>query len=145
LQFTNDSINLKDEHWIILTYDRSLISFGRQDYFKGWITNPISYLDLSTTSRKLSETQFISLLHTVAAYSEKTLAIGARIIDRIVLFASKEMQNWEFKEEIDKFKKELLSNLDAYTEPFQVDSETDRFLEKRGLKLNLKDEEAIDE
>lgn len=145
LQFSNDSIVEKGEHWIILTYDTSLITFGKTNDYKGWITSPINYLDLSATSKSLSETQFISLLHTVASYSERTLSIGARIMDRIILFASKEMQNWEFKQEIESFKKELISNIDLYPNQFQIDIKTDEFLESRGISLRIEEEESVDE
>lgn len=146
LQFTNDLISKENEHWIILTYDRSLISFGKTDTYKGWITNPYKFIDISETSKKLSEMQFVSLLHTVATYSETTLSIGARIMDKIIMYASKEMQNWEFKQEIELFKKELIKSVsDIPNYEIEVDRKTDEFLKKKGINLKINEEEEIDE
>lgn len=146
LQFTNDLIVNEGEHWIILTFDRSLIAFGKTDFYKGWITNPIKFLDITEARKALSENKFISLLHTVATYSEQTLSIGARIMDRIIMFASNEMKNWEFKKEIESFKQELISSLKTDTDFIsEVDRKTDEFLKKKGLTLKINEEEAIDE
>lgn len=146
LQFTNDLIVNHGEHWIILTFDRSLIAFGKSDLYKGWITSPIKFLDITESRKSLSENKFISLLHTVATYSEQTLSIGARIIDRIVLFASKEMQNWEFKQEIESFKKELIISIPQTDYNLsEVSRRTDEFLKKKGIILSLKDEESVEE
>lgn len=146
LQFTNDKIINDNEHWIILTFDRSLIAFGKTEYYKGWITNPIKFLDITEARKALSENKFISLLHTVATYSEQTLSVGARIMDRIVMFASKEVQNWEFKQEIEKFKQELVSStkLDGDYQ-VEVDKRTDEFLKQKGIVIKLNEEEAVDD
>jgi hypothetical protein len=47
------------------------------------------------------------------------------------------MQNWEFKSEIEKFKKELLQNIDLDSEFIfeEVDKKTDAFLTLHGIKL----------
>ena len=146
LQFTNDLMTIDGEHWIILTYDRSLIAFGKSDLYKGWITNPIKFIDITESKKSLSENKFISLLHTVATYSEQTLSIGARIMDRIITYASKEMQNWEFKEDIEKFKKELISGIKMDADFIsEVDKKTDEFLKTKGIEMVINEEEAIDE
>ncbi len=146
LQFTNDKIVNDNEHWIILTFDRSLIAFGKTEHYKGWITNPIKFLDITEARKALSENKFISLLHTVATYSEQTLSVGARIMDRIIMYASKEVQNWEFKQEIEKFKQELISStkLDGDYQ-IEVDKRTDEFLKKKGIEININEDEAIDD
>jgi hypothetical protein len=140
LQFTNDSIINKDEHWIILTYDTSMISISKSKLFRGWISNPIKFLDLAESTKPLSETQLVSLIHSVASFSEKSLAAGARIIDRVITFAAPEMQNWEFKNEIAKFKLEVIKNIDIEKPDYiaEVDKKTDDFLKKHGV--NFKDE-----
>ncbi|MBN1971498.1 MAG: hypothetical protein JW870_19190 [Candidatus Delongbacteria bacterium] len=146
LQFTNDKIVNDNEHWIILTFDRSLIAFGKTEHYKGWITNPIKFLDITEARKALSENKFISLLHTVATYSEQTLSVGARIMDRIIMYASKEVQNWEFKQEIEKFKQELISStkLDGDYQ-IEVDKRTDEFLKKKGIEIKINEDEAIDD
>jgi hypothetical protein len=145
LQFTNDSILKKDEHWIILTYDTSMISISKGKLYRGWIANPIKFLDLAETTKPLSEIQLVSLIHSVASFSEKSLAAGARIIDRVITYAAPEMQNWEFKNEIDSFKSEIIKNIDIDKPDYivEVDKKTDEFLKKHGV--NLKFESDIDE
>lgn len=148
LQFTNDKIVNDDEHWIILTFDRSLINFGKKEYYKGWIADPIKFLDITETKKTLPENKFISLLHTVAKYSEQTLSIGARIMDRVIMYASKEVQNWKFKQDIEKFKRELISDTELGLNSdyqIEVDRRTDDFLKKNGIELKLNEDEAIDE
>jgi hypothetical protein len=141
MQFTNDSIINKNEHWVILTYDNTLIKFSNQDFYKGWITNPLSFLDLTQTSNKLSDTQFISLIHSFATFSETTLSIGARIIDKIILYASNEMQNWQFKNEVENFKKQIIiesSNIN-YDDFINIDKKINEFLGKHNIKINEKE------
>lgn len=137
LQFTNDKITKAGEHWIILTYDTSMISISKSDLFRGWITNPIKFLDFSESTKPLSETKLISLVHSFATFSERTLAAGARIIDRVLTFAAPQMQNWEFKNEIANFKKEVIQTVDLDTTDFivQIDKKTDEFLKKHGIEL----------
>ena len=85
------------------------------------------------------------MIHSVASFSEKSLAAGARIIDRVITYAAPEMQNWEFKNEIDRFKSEIIKNIDIDKPDYivEVDKKTDEFLKKHGVKL--KDESDIDE
>ncbi|MCX6233761.1 MAG: hypothetical protein NT175_03435 [Bacteroidetes bacterium] len=146
LQFTNDRITNNNEHWIILTYDRSLISFAKTDKYNGWVTNPSKFIDITESSKPLSETQFVSLLHSVATFSEKTLSAGARIMDRIINYASPEMQNWEFKRDIELFKKDLVSsiNLNSPDYPIEVDKQTDSFLKSKGIDLKINEETDVE-
>lgn len=142
LQFTNDEIVNNQKHWIVLTYDRSMIAVSKNKTYKGWITNPIKFLDFTESTKPLSETKLISLVHSVATFSEKTLAAGARIIDRVVKFASKEMQNWEFKQEIEKFKNETIQEVDLNQSDFSldIDKKTDEFLKKLGIDQSKDDD-----
>jgi hypothetical protein len=135
LQFTNDNITKQNQHWIVLTYDRSMIAVSKSDVYKGWITNPIKFLDYTETTKPLSETKLISLVHSVATFSEKTLAAGARIIDKAVKYAAADMQDWEFKQEVEKFKEETINSIDFEKSDFysEIDKKTDDFLKARGI------------
>lgn len=137
LQFANDKITKDGEHWIILTFDNTMISVSKGNIFQGWITNPIKFLDFAECTKPLQESRLISLVHSFATFSERTLAAGARIIDRIVTFAAPEMQNWEFKEQIQKFKEEVIksTNLDKTDYIIQIEKQTDEFLKKHGIEL----------
>lgn len=96
---------------------------------------------MTNISIPLSETQMVSVLHSVASFSERTLAIGAKIMDRIIQYASSEMQNWEFKLELDKFKKEMKASLNSTNEEFDTEliTRTDEFLKNKGIVVNDED------
>lgn len=85
----------------------------------------------------------VSILHSVASFSERTLAIGAKIMDRIIQYASSEMQNWEFKRDLDSFKKEMKATFNNTNEDIdkEIMARTDKFLKDRGIVI---DEEEID-
>jgi hypothetical protein len=146
LQFTNDNIIRNKEHWIILTFDRSMIAISKSNKYNGWITTPFKFLDLTESTRPLSESQMVSLVHSVASFSEKTLAAGARIIDRVITYAAPKMQNWEFKAEIERFKSELIQNinLDKPDIAIEIDTKTDTFLKEHGISLVTNIEETDD-
>lgn len=141
LQFTENKITQEGQHWIILTYDKSLISFGKTDKYDGWIANPPTFLNLTETFKPLSEAQFISLLHSVATFSERTLSVGARIMDKVVAYASKEMQDWKFKQEYEKFKKEAIKSIDINSHnPYEaIDKKVEEFLKEQGVDLKTED------
>lgn len=140
---SEESVNGK--HWLIITYDKTMFAIGKKDFYKGWITSPHKYLDLTYVNKSLTNDQFVSLLHTVASFSEQTLSIGARIMDRIILYASKEMQDWEFKQEVDRFKKEALDSIEQFDDETisLIDEKTDKFLENHGIKIFTKSAETV--
>lgn len=137
LQFTNELIH-KGEHWIILTYDKSLINVSKVNEYKGWVSTPERFIDLTTNCGNLTDTQYTSLIHSFATYSEKTLSAGARIIDKIIQYASPKMQEWEFKNEFDVFKNNLLSNTDlnAIDSVQKIDNSIEEYLREHGFKNN---------
>jgi hypothetical protein len=137
LKYTNDKVIHDNEHWIILSYDGILTRVGSQPFYKGWICSPIKFLELTNISRQLSETQMVSILHSVASFSERTLAVGAKIMDRIVQYASPEMQTWEFKQELDLFKREMKESLHSNDDiEKEIIMRTDKFLKDRGIVIN---------
>ena len=118
-------------------FDKSVIAMSNKNDYKGWITSPIKFINITENSKSLSETKYITLIHTVATFSEKTLSAGARIIDRVIKYASNEMQNWEFKQEIETFKSELIKEIDLESIDINlmIDTKTDKFLKSKGIKL----------
>ena len=57
------------------------------------------------------------------------------------------MQNWEFKQEVDKFKQEVITSIDIQSGDFssEIDRKTDEFLEKHGYVNKAADILDIDE
>lgn len=143
LKSTNDRILKDGEVWVILSNDKSLISFSKSDHFKGWITNPIKFIEISELSKPMSESKLLSLVHSVATFSEKTLSLGARIMDKLINLSSKDIQNWELKAEIDKFKKETIESLNIEDPEVYniIDTKTVEFINKHGLNIKEEEEE----
>ena len=146
LKSTNDRIVKDGEVWVILSNDKSLISFSKTDHFKGWITNPIKFLEITELSKPMSESKLLSLVHSVATFSEKTLSLGARIMDKLINLSSKDIQNWELKAEIDKFKKETIESLNIEDPDIYniIDTKTEEFVIKHGLKVKVQEDEEIE-
>lgn len=142
LQFTHDEVKDKQKHWAILTFDKSMADVAKKSEYSGWVITPDRYLDLTVGTQSISESQYASLVHSLASSSEKTLSMGARIIDKVVNYASDKMQNWEFKQEFDLFKRNVLSSVDvdSSNEMYEVDSKIDEFLAKHGVSHDLMQE-----
>ena len=96
--------------------------------------------------RIIDERKILSLVHSVAKYSESTLSVGARIIDKIVFYASDKMQDWQFKKELDIFKEEMIRSLsrDSAADIVIVDKMTDEFLLKHSISMEIKDESDVE-
>ena len=95
----------------------------------------------------MSESKLISLVHSVATFSERTLSLGARIMDRLINLSSKEIQNYELKAEIEKFKKETIEsiNIDDPNIFVIIDTKTDEFISKHGLDKKIEEEQEIND
>ena len=68
-------------------------------------------------------------------------------MDRIVKYASEEIQNWEFKQELSEFKKELIDSVDITSEDanIEIDKKTDEFLRKFGINITIDESEVVDD
>lgn len=143
LKATNDRIVQNAQVWTILTNDKSLINFSKTDYFKGWITKPFKFLQITELSKPMSESKLVSLVHSVATFSERTLSLGARIMDKLIGLSSAEIQNYELKAEIEKFKKETIESLNIEDPNVYdlIDTKTHEFIKKHGLNNQEKNEQ----
>lgn len=147
LNHINERISQNGEHWMMITYDRTLIEVAQQLKNLGWVCAPTDFIDMTAMSSTNGEETIFSLMHSVASMSERTLSIGARILDNIIMYASKQMQEWEFKQEVEKFKEEMVQrvikseNKDIIG---VVDKETEDFLRKHGVNVSDEDESAIE-
>lgn len=143
LCFTNESSSKYGEHWMILTYDRTLINVSKNIQSFAWVNTPFTFLDLTEMAKDMTEKKLSALVHSMAAFSNKTLSIGARILDRIILYASDKMQEWEFQEDIKKLKQEIINSISSDDTNFmcEVDRKTNDFLARHGIAVNLNDEQ----
>lgn len=143
LKCVNDRVIKNNDHWILLTYDNSLIRVSGERFNHVWINNPYTFLDMTELTSDMPDKQFCSLIHSFAQYSEHTLSIGARIIDRIVYYASENLQQWQFKQDIETLKKDLIKT-SLNKDMNYVDTKTDEFLKKHGVNIDGDTEEEAD-
>lgn len=145
IKFTKESCS-KGEHWMILTNDKVLVNVSKECANEAWITSPYLFLDMVEMTKPMDERKILSLVHSVAKYSESTLSVGARIIDKIIFYASDKMQDWQFKKELDTFKEEMIKNLsiDSVGGIEKVDKMTDEFLSKHSISTKVEDESDVD-
>ncbi len=145
LKFTQDQC-AKGEHWMILTYDRSLIGVAKQLHDSVWVVSPNVFSQMVEISKPLDSKNILALVHSIAQSSESTLSICARIIDKIVYFASDKMQDWEFMQEINKFKEDIInSNLSISDDRLiEIDKMTDDFLTKHGVSIELDEDNEVE-
>lgn len=143
LKFIDEQSSKYGEHWMILTYDKTLINVSKDINSSAWISTPFTFLDLTEMSKEMSEKKLYSLVHAMASFSSKTLSIGARILDRIILYASDKMQDWQFLNDIKQFKQELVNSISFDDTNFmeEVDKKTNEFLEKHGSPININNEQ----
>jgi hypothetical protein len=145
LQFTHNEVINENKHWAVLTFDNAMVRVAAGASHAGWVVTPYKFLDITASSQSLSDTQYVSLVHSLAVSSAKTLSVAARIIDRVVSYASDQLQNWEFKNDFENFKKNLISELDDNDTPgedeeLEVNAKVDEFLLAKGIDIS-KDEE----
>lgn len=140
-----DEKTSQGENWMMITYDNSLVGVSKQCRNNGWVTTPYDFIEMVDISRPLSETELTSLVHSVAHFSESTLSVGARIIDKIILYASDKMQNFEFQQELTKFKAEI-QNVSPKSKNYlsEIDRRTDEFLAKHGVELSCAEDTDAD-
>lgn len=144
LKYINDKVAFGNEHWIILSYDSVLSEVGNNQHYNGWVCTPGRFLDMTQITQPLSETQMVSVLHNVASFGEKTLAVGAIIMDRIIQYSSADMKKWEFRQEIEKFKQEIKNELnnEGDINDKELIKRTDNFLKSKGIDIKEEDIEV---
>lgn len=144
LQYLNDS-EAHGEKWIFLTYDKTLLNYGKSKNCSFWIVNPTTMSDFIANTQDLSESSLEELILFASSASERTLAVGARMIDKILEYATPEMQEWEFKEKFYKYKEETLchSNIKNIDDVDELAKKlVKQFLQEQGLTIMPKDIEV---
>lgn len=144
LQYLSD-VEALGEKWIFLTYDGTLLKYGRSKNCSFWIVNPATMSEFISNTQDLSDSSLEELILFASSASERTLAVGARMIDKILEYATPEMQEWEFKEKFYKYKEETLCN-SSIKNLDDVDEVAKRlvkkFLQEQGLTIIPKDIEV---
>lgn len=134
-------ITEKGEYRIILTWDRLMIEVGQKFSDCGWIVSPDIAGNFLQPYISLNEKHFCALAHTIARAQPGPLAVTARIIDMVIAYASEKLQDWEFRKQLEEFKRNLLERVDFSRREYAnwVDSETQNFLSSQGVEIeNLK-------
>lgn len=143
LLFVESQMAKTKEIWMLLTYDRALIQVAQECTCPAWVNTPFAYLDITEMSKDMGERKLFSLIHSMATFSNRTLSIGARILDRIVQYASDKMQDWQFQEAIRQFKEEMVNNISSADTEYmtEVDKRTQEFLSKHGVTIEEHEEQ----
>ena len=130
-------VSERGEHWILLTWDRAMITVGRKLVDGAWVISPETACDFIQPYMQLSEGSLCSLSHRIARGVERQHGLSAQIIDKVIAFAADELLDWQFREEFRKFKDGVLDRVDFESPNYAqwIDSETDRFLESMGVDL----------
>lgn len=129
LQHLNDK-EAQGEKWIFLTYDSSLLRYGKVKSCDSWIVNPNTMSDFINSTQDLSDSTMEELiLFASSSASDRTLSVGARMIDKILEYASPEMQDWEFKKKFFEYKNETLASAQINNNE-DVDTLARRLVEK---------------
>ena len=147
LNYINERISRESEHWMMLTYDRTLIEVSHKIKNLGWVCTPADFIDMTAMTTPNGEEALFSIMHSVASMSERTLSIGARILDNIIMYASNQMREWQFKQEVDRFKEEMVQRvINSENTDYMnfVDKRTEEFLKNHGVKFADDDESVID-
>lgn len=145
LKYINDKFIHSNDHWIVISYDNMLAEVGNDQQYNGWVCNPQTFLDMASITRPLSETQMVSVLHNVASSSDKALQAGAKIMDRIIQYSSANMKQWQFRQEIERFKQEIkrsLSNEEEIDDK-ELIRRTDKFLVSQGINVNGQESDIL--
>lgn len=66
LQFTDTETRKGSSHWAILTFDKSMVEVGAGANYAGWIITPDRFLDITSFTQNFSDTQYSSLIHSLA-------------------------------------------------------------------------------
>jgi hypothetical protein len=123
------------QHWILLTWDKIMITVaaGRPD--SGWVVSPELALDFAQPYRRLPDSVLCTISHRIARSREGSLSLTADIIDRITTLAGERLQDWEFRKHLKKFRDEIVARVDLSTPDYSdwVDQETGKFLQSVGI------------
>ena len=130
--------NIEERQTIVcLTWDTLMIRLGTQPNIGGWIMSPFVITDLLQSKMNLKSNEMLALAHKLARITERKSFLGAIVLDRISQFASKEMKDWEFKQHITEFLKEVHERTDMNHGNYDLTSlysETDKLLQNLGVE-----------
>jgi hypothetical protein len=98
----------KHESWMLLTWDRVVIRVGGSELQGSWVVSPEIAMDFAQPCRRITETQWCSLAHRIARISDPGETLTARILDEIVRLRHELLQDWQFKDELRRFRDEAV-------------------------------------
>ena len=130
-------ISQKGEHWIVLTWDKSMIIVGQKVPGIGWVVSPEVALDFSQPYNSLPDTKLCSISHRIAQMRAKSHYLSAEFIENIVRHAKDQLQDWQFRARLSAFKEKLLARVDYSTPDYNawLDAETEKFLQSENISM----------
>jgi len=133
-------VSQQNKCWMVLTWDRAMLSVGQNVNSCGWIISPEIACDFVATSNPLGEMELCALSHALAKAHDEPLMLTARIIDHITEMADEKLQDWEFQIKIRNFSEQLYKRIDLKSVMYDdlIEKETDRFLQEVGIDISRK-------
>ena len=133
-------VSQQNKCWMVLTWDRAMLSVGQSVKDCGWIVSPEIANDFVAISRPLGEIELCALSHSLAKTHYEPLMLTARIVDHIAELAGEKLQDWEFQDELKNFSAELYTRIDLKSVMYddRIEKETDKFLQEMGIDISHK-------
>jgi hypothetical protein len=122
---------------ICLTWDGAMIKVARENGRCGCVVTPEVAHDFVMESDDELLGRQLSLVHLLSRSANAMDTVGAVILDRIVSLVHSELADWQFQQAIEDFKNQMLGRIDLKDPAFRdaVETETDAFLQQRGVEL----------
>jgi hypothetical protein len=140
-------ISQEKEHWVVLTWDKSMIVVGQKVPGSGWVVSPEVALDFTQPYNSLPETKLCAVSHRIAQMRASAHYLSAEFIENIVRHAKEQLQDWQFRTRLATFKEKLLARVDYSTPDYAtwLESETDVFLQSENINTpkNLTGERLV--
>ena len=131
LQVLAAKTELKNESWMMLTWDKLFIDVAHKNLNSCFVVTPEMALDFAQPYKKLSDSQWNSLAHRLAKISLPTEALTGRIIDRVIKMDPAKLYDAEFRENIKTYRSEAIARASLEDEEnfhSWIETETTRFL-----------------
>lgn len=148
LAHVDSAFTTKREAWMLLTWDRALIRVGAVELRGAWVLSPVLAMQFAQPCRRLSDAEWSSLAHKIARISDPKETLTARILDEIVKLRHELLQDWEFRDELRRFRNEAALRApigDEMRIQQWVDKETAAFVASRNLKPETPQQIEIDD
>lgn len=105
------STELKNESWMMLTWDKTFISVAQKELPSAFVVSPEMAMDFAQPCRRLSDTQWCALAHRLAKITSPSDRLTARILDQVARLSPDRLQDASFRKHLLQFRDQALRTL----------------------------------